>query len=417
MDAEKYIIVRGGLQIVGSETDSVVIKPLSQNHSWCGILLDSLQSPADIRYASIEGGGVQINPEMEGAMIHARACSLAVSDTRFRDAHLGAGGIVAHEANLKLERVDLELPLESVGGETNWPDALLIFGGTTRLYDSRFAKAEGTRVSGDLVDISSASDSVIIADCVFENAGDDAIDFDYVYNSTIARTKITRATDAGFSLGHVANMRVENCIATHCGIALDAKEGSRGHIYNSIFAFSGVGLTDIQGEPEDTLIVRNCVFHGNASAVDYQDNGTIILEYCGFTNEVYPGAHNVSGDLGLTDPLDGDRCRIFWTRLVLMYPPCRTPASASPIMWISAPMKSPPIRFPLRFRQCICSRKISQIHSITKRPFDSAFPPPETSNCAFTMSAVSLCISIACRKRNPDFTRYHGMRGLPMEIR
>jgi len=157
-----------------------------------------------------------------------------------------------------------------------------------------------------LIDCAGAVNTVI-RNCVLENAGDDAIDFDYAYDAVLSGNRISGCKDNAMSLGQAHGFQVYNNIITDCVNGIYAKEESEMSLYNNVLAFCGSALHLDSADPPIEVIIRNCAFQGNATHVDPDDQHTVDVQYCAFSGDAaYQGDGNISGDLLFLDVLNRD---------------------------------------------------------------------------------------------------------------
>lgn len=302
---EQSLQVYGSLSIAGTVVDSVFVEPYEPNHAWSAIYIKNA-APASLSFASIRGGGVFHGNELIGSLVFIYNGELNVTDCLFRDAYTGAGGVAAVNCAITLDRIDMELALESFGGEQNMPDAVLTFDGSQTILNSRIAKVPGALYGGDLIDCERAGYS-LIRNCVLENPGDDAIDYDYAEQADISGNRIHGCQDNAFSLGFVSGFQIYNNIITDCANGVYTKDGTAAQLYNNVIAFCGSALRLNNDIPPSEVIVRNCAFLDNTVDIDPDEAHAIDAQYCAFSGaESYPGAGNISGDLLFLDAANRD---------------------------------------------------------------------------------------------------------------
>jgi parallel beta-helix repeat protein len=298
---EQSLHVRGGLNMIGTASDSILVEPIYEDHPWSSIYISDPSDTIKISFASFRDGGVLLADSLEGSMIYVMRGTASFSHCRFRDAFTASGGIAAWNSVLNLDSLDIDLPLESYNGELNWPDALLTFGGAQTITNCRFVKSEGTILSGDLIDLAGAVNTRI-QNCTFANAGDDAIDFDYTYDCIVSGNTITGCDDHAMSLGAALGLQIYNNIIYDCANGILAKVHSEMTLYNNVIAGCGSGIQLDSGDPPASVVLRNCAFQDNVTAIDQIDGFAVDAQYCGFSGDyAYPGEHNLSGDLRFLD--------------------------------------------------------------------------------------------------------------------
>lgn len=306
LGGESTLRVDGQLSISGSATDSVYILPLAEEQPWCAVFIEHPAAPVNIAYAVLRGGGVFYHREEQGSMVFVRNGIVNITDCTFRDACRGAGGITTAYSTLLLDRVDMELDLESFTGEQFLPDAVSNYDTYLTVQNCRIAKTAAAQYGGDLIDGEHAI-SVLIRNNVLENPGDDAIDFDVANEAVIYGNRIHGCRDNAFSLGTVFGFRIFNNIIENCANGVFAKDSSSMELYNNVFANCGSALRLNPYIPPQEVIIRNCAFQENSVNIDPDENNAVDARYCAFSGTAaYPGEGNISGDLKFADAEHGD---------------------------------------------------------------------------------------------------------------
>ncbi|MBL9149984.1 MAG: hypothetical protein JNM94_14945 [Phycisphaerae bacterium] len=161
--------------------------------------------------------------------------------------------------------------------------------------------------------------SVRVVDCVFlgnqsnsggaadvQNGGASFVNCRFLGNSTTSNVGAVRLLNA-------TNAKIANCVFSGNSAPLDVGailvHHSSAEVQFSSFSGNSGGTADaIQAQVGSTLLVSNCLFHGNTSpsVPDVLDTSSSTIQHCGFESSPLPGSGNFVASSAFVDANGAD---------------------------------------------------------------------------------------------------------------
>lgn len=301
-DENKSILVKGALNLEGSEDQPVQLKPYYPNQEWVGLIFDNASGESNLNHVKIsEAKGIE-NDENFFAAVSALNSTVNLFDVHIDDVRLP---VSSQFSTMKIEN-------STISNVTMIGDYLNVNGGNLWVLNSIF---EGNNIEDmDAIDIGLMEGTTIIDGNIFRNfVGDnsDGIDVgDASEDVQITNNIITNCGDKSVSIGQGSRVYIAYNIFSECNLGVGIKdEGSFGEIVNNTFYKNNIGVAvfeKVLNRGGGSAEVSNSIFSNSHIASFTKDEfSSISINYSISDTEALEGTGNLYGDIKLINPVQG----------------------------------------------------------------------------------------------------------------
>lgn len=142
-----------------------------------------------------------------------------------------------------------------------------------------------------------------IANSVFHDMYDDAIDLNNCSGVHIDSNRIYNVSDRGMEIGSETFGSCDSIVVTrnvvyNCPEAINFKEGSTGRIENNTLYGNGYGVKTLSaaGFGQERVEIQNCIFAENSENIWVDENAVVSASYCSFSQNAFEGTGNFVAD-------------------------------------------------------------------------------------------------------------------------
>ncbi|MFC2084309.1 lamin tail domain-containing protein [Bacteroidota bacterium] len=289
VSSNSSIVVYGGLQITGTESDPVIIKSNDYSDSWGGLCFVNATDSSHISNLIIENATEGIDFSRDRAAVSASNSVLYLDNIKVKNVNMP---IFAQYGKITVKNSSLYSTVSGDLINIKYADYALVENCTLRGNDE---------FDTDAIDYDQIKNGVIRGNRIFNFYGfnSDAIDLgEDSQNILIEDNIVYNINDKGMSIGHGSSGIIKRNVIANCGQGVGIKDfNSYGYIEHNTFYGNTYAIACFEkniGMGGGTAHVLNSILaNSKISSLYIDDLSTINISFCLSNTNELQGIHNI----------------------------------------------------------------------------------------------------------------------------